>query len=590
MAWSNLQHFVLRVILARHLAGDKGHPLPNDDGTYKAGCVRHTGQMTLASRILGSLAKLPPASAGAISVDRDLLAKMPDGVELLADRWYPTSAVTEGAPAILLRTPYGRRQWGMLGRLFAERGYQVVIQSCRGTFGSGGDLVPFRNEEADGRATLDWIAGQPWFDGKLATFGPSYLGLTQWAIAQDPPSYLKAIALDVTASNFRDAVVYPSNSFALETALTWLHQVEHQENGWLKVLGAQLASRRALRAAYGVLPVADADAAAVGRHVQFFQDWIVHENPGDTWWDPIDFGRQLGAVPPASLVGGWFDIFLPSQLDDYRALRAAGRSATLTIGPWSHISPGVFAASLRDGLKLFDDQFSDNPSRLPHNVVRVFVMGARRWVELADWPPPFEEQLWYLGPGGKLHRSLSVGPTPDRYRYDPANPTPGIGGPSLNWGNAGSKDQRKREDRADVLTYTSEALTEDLTVIGPLSADLYVRSTLEHTDFFVRLCDVSPRDRSKNLSDGIVRLRPGDVTKSADGSFSVRVTMWPTANTFKRGHRVRLQVSSGAHPLFIRNTGTGEPLARANSLSVADQEIFHDTEHPSSLVLPVCPI
>ena len=346
------------------------------------------------------------ATAGyhpAVSVDRDLLAKMPDGVDLLADRWYPTGTMTGSPPVILLRTPYGRRQWGMLGRLFAERGYQVVIQSCRGTFGSGGDWVPMRNEADDGRETLGWIADQPWFDGKLATFGPSYLGLTQWAIAQDPPSCLKAVARDVTASNFRDAVVYPSNSFALETALTWLHQVEYQEFGWMKVLGAQLASRRTLRAASGVLPVADADAAAVGRHVRFFQDWIVHENPGDTWWDPIDFGRQLEAVPPASLVGGWYDIFLPCQLDDYRALRAAGRSATLTIGPWSHVSPGVLAASLRDALKLFDDQLGDNPSRFPRNMVRIFVMGARRWVELADWPPPFEEQPWYLGPGGKLH-------------------------------------------------------------------------------------------------------------------------------------------------------------------------------------------
>jgi putative CocE/NonD family hydrolase len=401
------------------------------------------------------------------------------------------------------------------------------------------------------------------------------------------PDYLKAVALDVTASCFRDSATYPSDVFALETALTWIHTVEHQEKGWLKVLAALLASRRALRAAYKVLPVADVDAAVVGRHVQFFQDWIVHEKPGDPWWDPVDFGRQVGGVPPASLVAGWYDIFLPSQLDDYRALRAADRSATLTIGPWSHSSPGVMAASLRDGLKLFDGQFNDPPGGCPNSLVRIFVMGARRWLELAEWPPPFEEQPWYLGAGGKLYRSPPAGTAPDRYRYDPAHPTPGIGGPSLNWGNAGPKDQRRTEDRADVLTYTSEALSEDLTVIGPLRADLHVRTTLEHTDFFVRLCDVSPRGRSRNLSDGIVRLHPGNVVKSADGSLSIRISMWPTANTFKRGHRVRLQVSSGAHPLFIRNTGTGEPLASATRLCVAHQEIFHDAEHPSSLVLPV---
>ncbi|MGO9196759.1 MAG: CocE/NonD family hydrolase [Acidimicrobiales bacterium] len=546
--------------------------------------------MTLASRFFGSLAKLPPATTGDISVERDLPTKMSDGATLFADRWYPTSPGMDHAPIILMRTPYGRRQWGMIGRLFAERGYQVVIQSCRGTFGSGGNWTPLRHEEADGRETLDWVAGQPWFDGKLATFGPSYLGLTQWAIAQGAPEYLRAIALTVTASNFHDAAVYPSGCLALETALTWLYQVEHQERGWRKVVGAQLTSRRALREACAVLPLADADASAVGHHVQFFQDWIIHENPGDTWWDLIEFGRQLGTVPPASLVGGWYDIFLPFQVDDFQALRAAGRSATLTIGPWSHVSPGVFAASLRDGLKLFDGQFSDPPSAFPHKAVRVFVMGARRWVEMEDWPPPFVEQRWYLGAAGKLHRSPSPGTTPDRYRYDPANPTPGIGGPSLNWGNAGRKDQKKREDRADVLTYTSEVLTEDLTVIGPLRAELHARTSLEHTDFFVRLCDVSPRGRSENLSDGIIRLRPGDVTKSGDGSFSVRISMWPTANTFRRGHRVRLQVSSGAHPLFVRNTGTDEPLASATRLSTANQEIFHDADHRSAVVLPVSPL
>ena len=543
--------------------------------------------MTLFSRVLGLVAKLPPATTGAVCADRDLRAKMPDGVELLADRWRPTSAQPDRASVILLRTPYGRRQWGMLGRLFAERGYQVVIQSCRGTFGSGGDWVPFRNEEADGQATLDWIAGQPWFDGRLATFGPSYLGITQWALAGGSPGYWKAMALDVTASNVRDAVVFPSGAFALETALTWLQQVEHQEDGWLKILGAQRAGRRTLRSAYGALPLADADRIAVGHHVPFFQDWIAHEKPGDSWWDPVDFGRHLGAGPAASLVGGWYDIFLPSQLDDYRTLRAAGRDATLTVGPWSHVSPGGIGASLRDALNLFDDRLSGDPDGPGHNRVRVFVMGARRWVELAYWPPPAEEQTWYLATAGKLQLSPSVGSASDRYRYDPADPTPGIGGPSLNWSNAGPKDQRRREDRADVLTYTSETLSSDLTVIGSLSTHLHVRSTLEHTDFFVRLCDVSPQGRSRNLSDGIVRLRPGGVTESDDRSMSIRIDMWPTAHTFRRGHRIRLQVSSGAHPLFIRNTGTGEPLANTTSLRPADQEILHDADHPSCVVLPV---
>ena len=138
-----------------------------------------------------------------------------------------------------------------------------------------------------------------------------------------------------------------------------------------------------------------------------------------------------------------------------------------------------------------------------------------------------------------------------------------------------------------MLTYTSAPLAEDLTVIGPVRTDLHLRSSLEHTDFFVRLCDVSPQGKSTNLSDGIVRLGPADVTRGRDGAFALRVDLWATANTFRRGHRIRLQVSSGAHPLFARNTGSGERLADATRLCPADQEVLHDPSHPSALVLPV---
>ena len=155
---------------------------------------------------------------------------------------------------------------------------------------------------------------------------------------------------------------------------------------------------------------------------------------------------------------------------------------------------------------------------------------------------------------------------------------------------AGRKDQRRREVRRDVLTYTSPVLTDDLTVIGPLTATLYVRSSLEHTDFFVRLCDVTAKGKSFNLSDGIVRLAPGSVEQGEDGVCQLHISMWPTANTFRAGHRIRLQVSSGAHPLFNRNAGTGEPLATSANLRSADQEIFHDAARPSSITLHVVPL
>ncbi|HTU39811.1 MAG TPA: CocE/NonD family hydrolase [Acidimicrobiales bacterium] len=555
--------------------------------------------MTVWSRIAASMVRLPPPQTADVAVERDLAAKMPDGVVLLADRWYPADETGHAAPAgahagdagsrptVLIRTPYGRRVMGPLGRLYAERGYQTVIQSCRATFGSEGEWEPLRHEQADGHATLAWIAAQPWFDGRLVMWGGSYLGGTQWAIAEDAPDFVRALGLQVTSSNFRDAIVYPGGSFALEMAVAWLYQIKYQEEGWRTVLRTSLRGGKILAAACDVLPLGQCDTAAIGEPAAVYQNWLDHEAPGDPWWDPVDFGRRLDKVPPASLIGGWYDLFLPAQVADYEALRRAGREARLTIGPWTHSSPGLFAETVRDGPAWWEEHLGEHAGREPRAAVRVYVMGSRTWEEFSMWPPAGETQRWYLGRWGTLSTDAPAESAPDRYHYNPHDPTPAVGGATLNMGTSGRKEQRRREHRHDVLTYTSPVLREDLTAIGPLRATLYVRSSLEHTDFVVRLCDVTPKGKSYNVSDGIVRLRPGSVPDDEDGVRQLEIEMWPTANTFKAGHRIRLQVSSGAHPMFCRNTGTGEPLGTATELRSADQEVFHDAVRASSIELPV---
>ncbi len=343
--------------------------------------------MTVWSRIAASAVRLPPPLTMDVSVERGLTAKMPDGVELVADHWFPTHPSGE-LPTVLIRTPYGRTMMGPLGRLYAERGYQVIVQSCRGTFGSEGAFVPVRNEQADGHATLEWVAAQPWFDGRLVMWGASYLGLTQWAVAQDPPDFLKALSLQVTASNFRDSVVYPGGAFALETALAWLHEIRHQELGWRTVLRARLRGARVVATSSDVLPIGNCDVAAIGEPVPFYQDWLDHSAPGDPWWDGVDFGRRLEKVPPASFIGGWYDLFLRAQVADYEALRRAGRTARLTIGPWTHTSPALFAETVRDGPRWFDAQLGErrgSPGRAPVRPSSWQV--ARLGGEFSMWPP-----------------------------------------------------------------------------------------------------------------------------------------------------------------------------------------------------------
>jgi putative CocE/NonD family hydrolase len=541
--------------------------------------------MTVLSRLAGPLLKLPPPGTRDISVERDLGAKMADGAVLLADRWFPTRPSGD-VPTLLIRTPYGRRIMGPLGRLFAERGYQAVIQSCRGTFGSAGAWEPLRHERSDGHATLSWVAGQPWFDGRLVTWGASYLGMTQWAVAADPPDFLKAMALDVTAANAREAFVFPGGSFALEMALSWAYQIKHQELGFRTVLRTQLDSAKVVARAAEVLPLGQADTAAVGEAVPAYQSWLEHSEPGDPWWDVTDFSRQLDRVPPASFVGGWYDLFLAAQVADYEAVRRSGRSARLTIGPWNHSSPGLVGETVRDGLSWFDEQLGKRQGgeRAP---VRVFVMGRNRWEEFSLWPPAGEEQRWYLGSERTLVPEPGPERAPDRFHFNPHDPTPAVGGASLLAGTSGPKDQRRREARRDVLTYTGPVLREDLTVIGPVSATLFVRSSLEHTDFFVRVCDVDHKGKSTNISDGIIRLSPSSVIRDPDGVSRLEIAMWPTATTFKVGHRLRVQVSSAAHPLYARNSGTGEPMATGSFLRSADQEVFGGGARPSSVALRV---
>jgi putative CocE/NonD family hydrolase len=292
-------------------------------------------------------------------------------------------------------------------------------------------------------------------------------------------------------------------------------------------------------------------------------------------------------MPPASLVGGWYDIFLPGQISDFVLLRDSGHEARLTIGPWTHTSPRGSGESVRDALDWFDVHLRGLPPAR-RSPVRLYVMGSNRWVDLPSWPPPAELQSWYLHGGGELSPVSPAEGEPDRYRYDPSDPTPGHGGASLDVRRAGVRNQRRRETRSDVLTYTSAPLISDLTIAGPVTTSVWVRSSHPYIDMFARLCDVNTSGKSSNICDGILRL---DSEPVLDGGVRrAAISMWPTAITFRRGHRIRLQISSGAHPLFARNTGTGERLATAATLVASNIEVFHDPEHPSAIELPVSSI
>ncbi|MFC6935456.1 CocE/NonD family hydrolase [Actinomadura yumaensis] len=324
--------------------------------------------------------------------------------------------------------------------------------------------------------------------------------------------------------------------------------------------------------------------------MRFYRDLLANHGPDPSeYWDRRDFSGTVGRVEaPVTLLGGWYDVFLPWEIRDYLALRSAGRRPYLTIGPWWHADARHGLVSFRESLAWFRAHLRGDPSGLRRHPVRLYVTGAREWRDYRDWPPPGTRQdRWHLHSGGGLGEDGPQDAPPSTYRFDPARPTPALGGPTL-LGSSKPVDNRPLERRRDVLVFTSPALTEDLDVIGPVGADLFVRSDREHTDFIVRLCDVAPDGTSRNVCEGGLRLpSAADKPVGTAGVRRVAVDLWPTGHRFARGHRVRVHVASGAHPKVAPNPGTGEPLATAYRTVAARQEVFHDPDHPSAIILPI---
>jgi putative CocE/NonD family hydrolase len=561
--------------------------------------------VSLASEIVARRMRLPRALTRDVLCGRDLRVTMDDGAVLLADRYVARASSGEPQPTVLVRSPYGRRQlFGlMFGRLLAERGLQVLVQSVRGTFGSQGEFSPF-DERADGLATLRWIRAQPWHTQRIGMIGPSYLGLVQWALAPDAGEDLAALAIQVSASQFHGQT-YAGGSLSLQTAASWLVLVAAQERRLAPL--AMIRGLRRLPSLFAQLPIGELDARATGAEVAWFRQALSSRERSDAYWVARDFAAGVASVTaPVQLVGGWQDIFLPWMLEDFAALHDAGRAPQLVIGPWTHTSPAMLAAGLHEGLGWLRAHLLGDERLLGPPGVRVFVTGERSgggWRQLDGWPPAGtrERRLWLAdgarlddvepetdARGGSADGGSGDPGGGDRYRYDPADPTPSLGGPVL-LAREPVVDNRALEARPDVLTYTGEALRETIEAIGPVRVELHVRASSPHFDLFARVCDVDPAGASWNVCDALVRVEPGRFDAAADGSTRVAFGLWPIGHRFAAGHRIRLQVSSGAHPRYARNPGTGEDLATATALRAVDVTVLHDSQHPSVLVLPAAP-
>lgn len=531
-----------------------------------------------------------PRPSCRVQVERGLMIPMADGVRLCADHYHPIT--TTQCPTLVIRSPYGRNarsgSFGWLiefcARRFAERGYDVLLQDTRGRFDSEGKFEPFFYEREDARATFNWLAQQPWFNGQVGMWGSSYLGIVQWAAAAEP--VVKALMPGITASNLY-TIVFPDGALDLGLIMRWMSllRIQQQRRNSPLQTALLLEVERDVRPAFQHLPLIDASEAMHAGAVDYYRRWM------DAALTDPSFPQQIRSIDPAQvrapvhLIGGWYDFFLRGLLDDYAALKASGQTPYLTIGPWMHYSHFfLLPTMLKPGLEWFDAHLKGQSERLSPSSVRLYVMGADEWREYDEYPPSSQPQYYYLGGEKRLNLQPDDSP-PSRYCYDPLHPVPIVGGTQFSlW--AGPRDNRRLERRADVLTFTTESLQHPVEVIGAVSAVLFVRSSSQFTDFHARLCDVHPDGRSINICDGLCRLEPGKGEMQPDGSFRITIDLWATAYRFLPGHRIRLLLTSSAHPRWARHTNTAHPLTDTVTRP-AEQTIYHDIDHPSALVLPV---
>ena len=515
---------------------------------------------------------------------------MRDGVELEVTRWFPAPGLTASpAPIMLSRTPYGGHGplVGTVERLLAGLGYQAVMVQCRGTFASGGTFDPIRQEVADGADVFDWLHAQPWFTPNVGLFGASYLGFTQWSALSALPPWVKMFTPALTTAEFRD-MIYAGGAFALDTAFTWGYEIGHQQLRGRTARRARTQKAALIDTALATMPLGDAASGMTGPAPAFLHDWLAHAEPGDPWWDWCNFREFLPQAPAVSLIAGWQDLFLDGQLTDFRSLQAAGRTARITIGPWTHASPTAYAVFLHDAVDWADRNLLGRSTTTPQGGARIYVSGSRQWRAVEAWPPPFQPRRLTLAVGGLLLTAQArESPVEEvTFRYDPADPTPSAGGATLNVRRAGVRSNGAREDRADVISFTAAPLTTAMTCAGHPEVSLTLRTSSPDHDLFVRLCDVTSGGESSNVADGVRRFRSTEEVPSVSGDRLVTVALSGMAHTFHAGHRIRLQVSGGAHPLVARNLGYGESLLTGRRLRPVTFTVTLGGAAPPSLLLP----
>jgi hypothetical protein len=558
-----------------------------------------------------------------------------DGTKLYADIYRPSGGGRY--PVLLQRIPYGKhkpryRSYYLEPVRAINRGYAVVIQDVRGRHVSEGEFYPYRHEPQDGYDTVEWCAAQPWCDGNVGMFGISYHGATQWLAAVERPPALKAIIPGVTSDSYYDSWTYLGGVFQVFWISHWAAAFALDDLGRRAERSPQAAAtlRQWLCNPYALSNHLPLKAMSALREVaEYYYDWLDHPTY-DAYWKALAPRERFAEIAvPALNIGGWFDGFLRGTIRCYEGVRAGGatevarRQQHLLIGPWLHgpLPPaysgqGYFGeAASAEAIDLHGIQLAwfDHWLKGEHNGVDtdpttyIFVMGENAWRSEPVWPPPNAQTHTYFlrseGKANTLHgdgwlslESPRASEPADHYLYNPLHPVPTQGGAHLSGipsiFDTGVQDQRPIEARADVLVYTSAPLERDTEVTGHVSVTLWAATSASDTDWTAALVDVHADGSAYNVCDGILRARYRDSLEKTSlihpgEVYQYQIDLGPTSMLFRKGHCIRLAISSSNFPAYARNLNTGGDPNAESEARPALQTVLHDAAHPSCLLLPI---
>ena len=552
----------------------------------------------------------------AVEMRLDVKVRMRDGVNLSADIYLPKAAGP--FPVVLIRTPYNNNLEPMIekARSLANAGYACVLQDVRGRWDSEGEFYPFQDEAVDGFDTQEWIGRQAWSSGKIGMSGASYLGAVQWMSAPLGSEYLTCLAPRVMCNDYFNELIYPGGAFHLNVAATWGMRTRART--------AQTIAFHNWTEAFHSLPLTEL-ATLAGDDVGFWRDWVEHSTD-DEYWARFNVRNRFHEIGvPALEMSGWFDLYSQHAFTNFNDLRSRGktpetRHGKLIVGPWPHHLSGCtctgdvdFGADSMVDLEALELRWFDHWLKGEENgileepPIRLFIMGINEWRDEHEWPLARTDwQKWHLHSGGAANTAVGDGQLTtdvpsdepaDEFDYDPHYPAQTVGGNNccsphiVPWG---PYDQRPVEMRNDVLCYTGPVFQNDVEVTGPIQMTLYAASDAPDTDWTVKLVDVSPSGYAMNLCDGIIRARyrdsRSDPTPIEPGTtYEYTIDVGATGNVFRKGHRIRVEISSSNFPRFDRNPNTGHPIGQDAEMRTAHQTVHHSRACPSHILLPVIP-